>query len=270
VEANSGNPNFPYLEGAQMKLNGRTAVVTGGGRGIGRAYCERLAADGANVVVLDIDDATPVVDALGGSGDKTAMICDVSKPEQITAVANAVLERFGRCDIFVNNAAVFPVTDLKTVTLDVWRRVQAVNVEPLLLFAQAFVPGMAEGHWGRIVSTGSSVTLSQQQHDLAYVTSKGSIHAFVRALANDLGEMGITVNAIAPTIVKTEGLVARTPAGGPTVDEIVKLVVSQQTIKRASTPTDAANALSFLVSDDAAFITGQILHVDGGFSRSGA
>ena len=253
-----------------MKLNGRTAVVTGGGRGIGRAYCERLAADGANVVVLDLDDTKPVVDGLGGSGDKTGMICDVSKPEQITEVANAVLKRFGRCDIFVNNAAIFPVTDLSTVTVEVWRRVQAVNVEPLVLFAQAFVPGMVEAHWGRIVSTGSSVTLSQQQHDLAYVTSKGSIHALVRALANDLGEMGITVNAIAPSVVKTEGLVARTPASGPPVDELMKLVVSLQTIKRPGTPTDAANALSFLVSDDAAFITGQILHVDGGFSRSGA
>jgi NAD(P)-dependent dehydrogenase (short-subunit alcohol dehydrogenase family) len=220
------------------------------------------------VVVLDIDDTTLVVDALGGSGDKIGMICDVNKPEQITEVANAVLKRFGRCDIFVNNAAIFPVTDLKTITLEIWRRVQAVNVEPLVLFAQAFVPGMAEGHWGRIVSTGSSVTLSQQQHDLAYVTSKGSIHALVRALANDLGEMGI--NAIAPTVVKTEGLVARIPAGGPPVEELIKLVVSQQTIKRPSTPDDAANALSFLVSDDAAFITGQILHVDGGFSRSGA
>ena len=106
-----------------------------------------------------------------------------------------------------------------------------VNVEPLVMFAQAFVPGMAEGHWGRIVSTGSSVTLSQQQHDLVYVTSKGS---------------------------------------GPSVDEVVKLVVSQQTIKRPCTLTDVANALSFLVSDDAAFITGQILYADGGFSRSGA
>jgi NAD(P)-dependent dehydrogenase (short-subunit alcohol dehydrogenase family) len=112
--------------------------------------------------------------------------------------------------------------------------------------------------------------LSQQQHDLAYVTSKGSIQALVRALANDLGDAGITVNAVAPTIVKTEGLIARFPVGGPPVDEIMKLVVSQQTIKRESTPVDAANALSFLVSDDAGFITGQILHVDGGFSRSGA
>jgi NAD(P)-dependent dehydrogenase (short-subunit alcohol dehydrogenase family) len=254
----------------QMRLNGKTAVVTGGGRGIGRAYCERLAKDGANVVVVDIDDASKLVAELEGSGEKTSMVCDVSKPEQIAKVAERVLDQFGRCDIFVNNAAVFPVTDLKTITLDVWRRVQSVNVEPLLLFAQAFVPAMTEAHWGRIVSTGSSVTLSQQQHDLAYVTSKGSIHALVRALANDLGETGITVNAIAPTIVKTEGLVARTPPGGPSVDEIIKLVVSMQTIKRPSTPTDAANALSFLVSEDAGFITGQILHVDGGFSRSGA
>jgi NAD(P)-dependent dehydrogenase (short-subunit alcohol dehydrogenase family) len=139
-----------------MKLSGKTAVVTGGGRGIGKAYCERLAADGANVVVVDIDDATAVVAELKGSEKKTSMICDVSKPEQITEVANKVLDQFGRFDIFVNNAAIFPVTDLKTITLDVWRRVQAVNVEPLLLFAQAFVPGMAAARWGRIVSTGSS------------------------------------------------------------------------------------------------------------------
>ena len=215
-----------------MKLSRKTAVVTGGGRGIGRAYYERLAADGANLVVVEIDDATAVIAELGGGGEKVAMICGVSKPEQITEVASKVLDQFGRCDIFVNNAAIFPVTDLRTIMLDIWRRVQAVNVEPLLLFAQAFAPAMTAAGWGRIVSTGSSVTLSQQQHDLTYVTSKGSIHSLIRALANDLGDTGITVNAVAPSVVKTEGLAARTPADSPPVDEIMKLVVSQQTIKR--------------------------------------
>ena len=123
-----------------MKLQGKTAVVTGGGRGIGRAYCERLAIDGANVVVVDIDDATELVAEREGSGEKISIVCDVSRPEQIAKVAEKVLDRFGRCDIFVNNAAVFPITDLKTITLDAWRRVQAVNVEPLLLSRRYLFP----------------------------------------------------------------------------------------------------------------------------------
>lgn len=169
-----------------MKLSRKTAVVTGGGQGIKKSYCEWLAADGAKLVVVDIDDATAVIAELGGGGEKTAMVCNFSKPEPITEVACKVLDRFGCRDIFVNNAAIFLVTDLRTITLDRWRSVQAVSVEPLLLFAQAFVPGMTAAGWGRIVSTGSSVTLSRQQHDLAYVNSKGSIHALERALVNDL------------------------------------------------------------------------------------
>jgi NAD(P)-dependent dehydrogenase (short-subunit alcohol dehydrogenase family) len=254
----------------QMKLNGRTTVVTGGGRGIGRAYCERLAKDGANVVVIDIDDASKLVAELEGSGEKTSMVCDVSKPEQIAKVAERVLEQFGRCDVFVNNAAVFPVTDLKTITIDVWRRVQAVNVEPLLLFAQTFVPGMTAAKWRRIVSTGSSSRCLSSSTISHMSQAKGAfMHSYERSQMISVRRVSPLMR-IAPTVVKTEGLVARTPADGPSVDEIGKLVVAMQTIKRPSTPVDAANALSFLVSEDAGFITGQILHVDGGFSRSGA
>ncbi|WP_194891638.1 SDR family NAD(P)-dependent oxidoreductase [Catenulispora pinisilvae] len=252
-----------------MSLIGKTAVVTGAGRGIGLAYCRRLAADGANVVALDVNDPAEALAALTGPGEKVGHVCDLARPEQIEAAAAAVLERFGRCDILVNNAAIFPTTDLETVTLQVWRTVQAVNVEAMLLLAQAFVPGMKAAGWGRVVNTGSANTLLQTR-DLAYVTSKGTVHALTRALANELGESGITVNAIAPSIVATEGFTGRSRPAGPSAQDVLARVSSMQTIKRASVPDDLGDALGFLVSDAAGFITGQILHVDGGLTRTGA
>lgn len=255
-----------------MKLRGKTAVVTGGARGIGRAYCERLAADGANVVIIDRNndgDAEKLAESLQGSGEAMAIVADVSAPDQIEAAAGEVLRRFGHCDIFVNNAAWMPVFDLKSITSEDWRKVQATNVEPIVFFAQAFVPGMLKAGWGRIVTTGSGITLSQIP-DLAYMSSKGSVHAVTRALANELAGTPITVNSIAPTVVKTPGYLEHKRPQGPSPEEVVKLVVAQQTIKRESEPEDLANMLAFLVSEDANFITGQILHVDGGFTRTGA
>jgi NAD(P)-dependent dehydrogenase (short-subunit alcohol dehydrogenase family) len=254
-----------------VRLDGKTALVTGAGRGLGHAFCRRLAADGAHVVALDIDDPTPSLAALSGLGDKLALRCDVSRPEDIEAVRDTVTARFGRCDILVNNAAIFPTTTLDSVTLEVWRRVQATNVDAVLLFAQAVAPGMKAAGWGRIVNIGSSITTSQGTEMVAYMTSKGAVHTLTRALANELGAEGVTVNAIAPTIVPTEGLLAR-PGGirGLTNEEVIDRTVSRQTVNRRATPADLAGALAWLVSDDAAFVTGQILHVDGGLVRSGA
>jgi NAD(P)-dependent dehydrogenase (short-subunit alcohol dehydrogenase family) len=221
-----------------MNLSGKTAVVTGGARGIGRAYCERLAADGANVVIIDrIDDgeADELCKGLPGAGEKTAIAADVSEPDQIADACEAVIERFGHCAIFVNNAAWMPVFDLKSITSKAWRKVQATNVEPIVLFAQAFVPGMLKEGWGRIITTGSGSTLSQIP-DLAYMSSKGGVHAVTRALANELAGTPITVNSIAPTVVKTPGFMEHKSSGGPSPEEVVKLVVAQQTIKRESVP----------------------------------
>ncbi|WP_328609884.1 SDR family oxidoreductase [Amycolatopsis sp. NBC_00345] len=251
-----------------MALKGKTAVVTGAARGIGYAYCRRLAADGANVVAVDIDDPSDAVQELEG-GDHLGLVCDISDPAQVDAVAGTVLDRYGRCDILVNNAGIFPLADLDHLTIELWRKVQAVNVEAILLFARAFAPGMRANGWGRVVNTGSGITLTQNR-DLAYLTSKGTVHALTRALANELGESGITVNAIAPGLVPTEGFLGRTRENGPTADEVFARVTALQTIKRQSVPADLGNALAFLVSDDADFMTAQILHVDGGMTRTGA
>jgi NAD(P)-dependent dehydrogenase (short-subunit alcohol dehydrogenase family) len=252
-----------------VALDGKTAVVTGAARGIGRAYCRRLAADGAHVVAVDIDDPAGTVRELTGGGDTLGLVCDISEPSQVDAVTRTVLDRYGRCDILVNNAGIFPFTDLEHVTIELWRTVQAVNVESILLFARAFAPGMRAAGWGRIVNTGSGITLTQNR-DLAYMTSKGTVHALTRALANELGESGITVNAIAPGLVATQGFLGRSRQGGPTAEEVFARVTAMQTVKRRSAGSDLGNALGFLVSDDADFITGQILHVDGGMTRTGA
>lgn len=254
-----------------MSLEGKTAVVTGAAKGMGRAFCARLAADGANVVGMDLIDATDQLQALGGPGSKLALTCDITSAEEVAAARNTVEERYGRCDILVNNAGIYPTQPFDRLTLEDFQRVLRTNVDSMLILALAFTPAMRGAGWGRIVNLGSGVTSLQNVDMLPYITSKGAVHAFTRALANELGTSAITVNALAPSIVPTEGLAERASGvGGMTSDEEVDFVSSLQTVKRRSSPDDLADALSFLVSEDAGFITGQILHVDGGLTRSGA
>jgi NAD(P)-dependent dehydrogenase (short-subunit alcohol dehydrogenase family) len=247
-----------------MNLNGRVAVVTGGGRGIGREYCEALAARGASVVAADIDvtsaEETAELVAKNG-GESAAVAVDVSDRDSTLALAEEVGRRFGRADILVNNAAIYHSirSDPQlTVDIDYWRRVFAVNLDGALLMTQAVAPMMIDGAWGRVVMQSSAAAyMGMGGH---YAVSKLALLGLTRGFARELGGHGITVNAIAPGAIATEATAATVSAEALTRLDAMSLIP-----KRAE-PHELAGTLLFLCSDEAAWITGQTLSVDGGLA----
>jgi len=222
----------------------RVAVVTGGAGAIGTAITEALATSGHRTVVLD------------RVGD---VACDLSSEGSTRAAGAAVLERYGRCDVFVHSAAAFDQATLADVDAATWRRVQAVNVESVLWLAQAFTPGMARRGFGRIVIITSDTFWSPPTPVLLpYVASKGALLGIVHSLAVGLGPNGIAVTAVAPGLTDTPG--ARTV----NTDEQFDAAVERQALRRRLTPADTAAAVAFLASDGAAALTRQVLCADGG------
>jgi len=248
----------------------KVAVITGGANGIGQAIAQRLAQDGALVAIADIAPADETVKLVAQAGrEAIACTCDVTSPEAVKGLADAVERRFGRCDILINCAGIFPQQAFDTMTFADWRRVLSINLDGTFLVTAAFVPGMKQRGWGRIVNMASSTLGSVVTGFAHYVASKGGIVGFTRALATELGPHGITVNAISPGLTRTPGTLARKPrAGLASMDEEFAAVATMQAIKRGEVPDDLVGTMAFLTSDDAAFITGQTLNVDGGRVRS--
>ena len=246
------------------RLKGRVAIVTGGAMGIGKAIATRLAQDGASVVIADLqkfDQAAAEIAKASGSR-MLGLQADVASEKDVNRMAAQTMKTFGRIDILVNNAAVFSSIELRpfeNIPVDEFRKVMEVNILGVWLCCRACVPHMRKGGHGRIVNLASGAPLKGVPLFLHYISSKGAVIAMTRGLAREVGKDGITVNSLAPGFTLSEN-VARHEVHVKQ-GEITRM---SRAIPRDEKPEDLVGTVSFLASDDAAFLTGQTLVVDGG------
>lgn len=246
------------------RVEGRVCIVTGAAQGIGATYAKTLAAEGATVVVSDIDDASAVADEIkSAGGNALALTCDVAHWDAAQAMVAQTVEAFGRLDVLVNNAAIFGTLDrasIDEISPELFERVMKVNVGGTFLCTKAAVPVMRAQGYGKIINISTSRIFAGLPFYLHYDASKGAVFGMTRAMAKELGDDGIRVNAIAPGSTMSENVKARTDwrDGGPTAK------LAGRSLKRLQEPEDLVGACVFLASAESDFVTGQTLVIDGG------
>jgi len=243
------------------RLDGRVAIVTGGGHGIGKAYARRLADEGAAVVIAELD--APAGERVAAEVGGLAVCTDVADEASVGEMARRTLERYGRIDILVNNAAIFATVPMSRAPFDEidpaeWDRMMAVNLRGTWLACRAVIPQMRKQRYGKIINISSGTALKGSASRIHYVTSKAGIIGFTRTLAMEVGKDNICVNCIAPGSTLSE----------ENADEALikyrQAAASTRALQRLQRPEDLVGAVAFFASADSDFITGQTLVVDGG------
>ena len=241
-----------------MDLSGKVAIVTGSARGIGREIALRLAEAGANIVISDIADAEPAAEEIKKMGRQSlAVTADVSSAADVAGLVEKAIEKFGRIDILVNNAGIARDQLLMRMSDEDWEAVLNVNLKSVFLCTRAVLRHMVKQRWGRIISISSIVGIVGNPGQANYASAKAGIIGFTKTIAREVGSRGITVNAIAPGFIvsrMTEQLTEEQKG------EMLKRIP----LGSLGTPRDVAEAVAFLASEEARYITGQVLGVDGG------
>jgi len=241
-------------------LDGRVAVVSGAATGIGRAIASRLAKEGAHVEILDIQDATEVCEEIRAAGGAAnSAICDVTNEAQIATAVNSVEEHHGKVDILVNNAGILSGRQpWHSLSYEEVNRFVQINYLGYFLVSKAIYPLLKKSSHGRLINIASRTYFLANPGQMAYVAAKGAVMGMTRVLAKEMGEDGITVNAVAPGMVATPGTRAHSE------EEAFNRVMMNQAIKKRVQPEHLAALVAFIASDEAEMITGQMILCDGG------
>ncbi|HET6532797.1 MAG TPA: 3-oxoacyl-ACP reductase FabG [Actinoplanes sp.] len=244
----------------------RVAIVTGAARGIGAATARQLAANRMAVAVVDLDEtagAATVDEIRAGGGTALAIGADVADPAQVAAAVERTVAELGPPTVLVNNAGVLRDNLLFKMTDDDWETVMAVHLRGAFLFSREVQKHMVAAGWGRIVSLSSTSALGNRGQ-ANYAAAKAGLQGFTKTLAIELGKFGITANAVAPGFIATDMTAATARRMGVDWDTFAEAAVSQIPVGRAGRPEDVANTVSFLVSEEAGFVSGQVIYVAGG------
>jgi 3-oxoacyl-[acyl-carrier protein] reductase len=242
------------------RLENRVALITGGAQGIGEAIARRFAAEGAKIAIVDVvsDKAEALAEAIkADGGEAIALVCDVTDREQVKVTVAQVIDTYGQIDILCNNAGITRDARLARMTEEQFDLVIAVNLKGVFNMTQAVAPHMVKQGYGRIITTSSIVGLYGNFGQTNYVATKAGVIGMTKVWARELGPKGVTANAIAPGFIATE-MVLSVP------QDILDKFIGMTPVRRLGEPEDIANAFLFLASDEAAFVNGAVLSVDGG------